>query len=392
VTLRAPYGEGRAAVRATRALLVTSTATLGLYTVIYAAEVLAQSRQLWAPYAVGLAVLAIVLPLTYLAATFVFPLTHVLAVARVASIAVVAAEFAWPLAQRPAVLISSAVPWPHLFAPFTLMVAAAAIRPRSIVFVAAAQALAAIPMILAAREQVTGLVIVEIVGAWGPALLFTAFVFGLLSHAQRVDDAANRARAAALAAVEEQAIADEAAAVNARIHDDVLAVLASIHRDPGRTPAADVRAALRSIAALDAVPDQAAGVEAPQTFVADLFLDAESLVPQVVLNATGERSRPLPADVARMVKDVMREALLNVAKHAGAMAPATLSVLLRDDRVHVVLIDRGQGFDPKAVGVDRMGVSTSIIARARLIPGALATVQSSKGHGTVVEVEWADQR
>lgn len=387
-----PYGHGRATVRATRALLVTSTSTLGLYTVIYGADVVAQSHQLWAPYAVAMVVLGIVMPLTYLAATFVFPFARVLAVARVAAIAFIAAEFVWPLMQEPAVLDSSVTPWPHLFAPFTLMVAAAAIRPRAIVPVAAAQAAAAIPLILAAREHATELVVVEIVGAWGPALLFTAFVFGLLSHAQRVDVAAEQARAASLAAVEEQAIADEAAAVNARIHDDVLAVLASLHRDPVGTPAADVGAALDSIAALDAQSEPASVVQAPQSFIAELFTEAEGILPQVELNASGARTEPLPTDVARMVKDVMREALRNVAKHVGPQASASLSVLLHDDRLHVVLIDRGQGFDLKSVGPDRLGVSTSILARARLVPGAHATVESSKGRGTVVEVAWADPR
>jgi signal transduction histidine kinase len=78
---------------------------------------------------------------------------------------------------------------------------------------------------------------------------------------------------------------------------------------------------------------------------------------------------------------VVQEALSNVRKHSDAKR---VSVVLRSKRtfVDVAVIDDGKGFDPGALGTDRLGLS-SISERVRLLGGAVE-IETSPGLGTTV--------
>jgi signal transduction histidine kinase/phage shock protein PspC (stress-responsive transcriptional regulator) len=77
-----------------------------------------------------------------------------------------------------------------------------------------------------------------------------------------------------------------------------------------------------------------------------------------------------------------REAMVNAAKHAGV---ETISVYAELERplASVFVRDRGRGFDPGAVAVDRRGVAESIRGRMERY-GGNAEVKTSPGGGT----EW----
>jgi signal transduction histidine kinase len=79
-----------------------------------------------------------------------------------------------------------------------------------------------------------------------------------------------------------------------------------------------------------------------------------------------------------------REALTNAAKFAGSER-VDLYAEVEPERVEVFVRDRGVGFDPQAIPADRRGVRDSIIARMER-HGGRATVQSSPGEGTEVEL------
>jgi signal transduction histidine kinase len=96
----------------------------------------------------------------------------------------------------------------------------------------------------------------------------------------------------------------------------------------------------------------------------------------------------LPSQPAIAIRDSVREALNNVARHA-AVSQADLSVEQEDGRLVVEVRDRGQGFDPAHVPLHRRGIAESIVARMQRA-GGNGTVVSSPGHGTVVRLEWAD--
>jgi two-component system, NarL family, sensor histidine kinase DevS len=53
----------------------------------------------------------------------------------------------------------------------------------------------------------------------------------------------------------------------------------------------------------------------------------------------------VPADVAEDIVAVVREALANVARHAGAQT-VTVDVSAKDDRVTVSVADNGRGLEP----------------------------------------------
>jgi signal transduction histidine kinase len=78
---------------------------------------------------------------------------------------------------------------------------------------------------------------------------------------------------------------------------------------------------------------------------------------------------------------VVQEALSNVRKHSEAKR---VSVVLRSKRtfVDVAVIDDGQGFDPRALGTERLGLA-GISERVRLLGGAVE-IETSPGLGTTV--------
>jgi signal transduction histidine kinase len=78
---------------------------------------------------------------------------------------------------------------------------------------------------------------------------------------------------------------------------------------------------------------------------------------------------------------VVQEALSNVRKHSGA---SRVSVALRSTRTFVGLTvtDNGDGFDPRVLTQDRLGLS-GISERVRLLGGAVE-IETSPGAGTTV--------
>jgi signal transduction histidine kinase len=79
-----------------------------------------------------------------------------------------------------------------------------------------------------------------------------------------------------------------------------------------------------------------------------------------------------------------REAMVNAAKHAGA---DRVDVYAEVDAAgaSVFVRDRGVGFDPAAVPVDRAGIRNSIVGRM-VRHGGRAELRSAPGAGTEVEL------
>ena len=79
-----------------------------------------------------------------------------------------------------------------------------------------------------------------------------------------------------------------------------------------------------------------------------------------------------------------REAVVNVAKHAGTQR-ADVYAETSDSAVDVFVRDRGAGFDVDAVATDRHGVRSSIVDRMGR-HGGRADVRSAPGEGTEVRL------
>lgn len=79
-----------------------------------------------------------------------------------------------------------------------------------------------------------------------------------------------------------------------------------------------------------------------------------------------------------------REAMVNAAKFGGD-GPVDVYAEAGDGRVHVFVRDRGPGFAPADVPVDRRGVRESIVGRMAR-HGGRATITAAPGAGTEVEL------
>ncbi|MEU3622365.1 ATP-binding protein [Amycolatopsis coloradensis] len=92
---------------------------------------------------------------------------------------------------------------------------------------------------------------------------------------------------------------------------------------------------------------------------------------------------PIPASAALSLVRAVREALVNVERHAG-VAEARLTV---EDGVRVTVRDEGRGFDPAGTPAQRRGVRCSVVERMAAA-GGRAKVTSAPGAGTTVELMW----
>ena len=101
----------------------------------------------------------------------------------------------------------------------------------------------------------------------------------------------------------------------------------------------------------------------------------------------------VPGPVVAAIAHATREALANVAEHAGTgRAWVTVTVAAPGDaaappRVHVIVRDAGTGFDPGGVEPGRLGVRRSITERVEDWGGS-AWVRSVPGEGTTVSLYW----
>jgi signal transduction histidine kinase len=179
--------------------------------------------------------------------------------------------------------------------------------------------------------------------------------------------------------------AEERAQMAAHLHDSVLQTLTLIQKgaeDPStvrrlaRGTERELRVWLYGAPVADSSQHFAAAVKALAEEVEDRFAVTVELV-AVGTCAMDER--------ARAVLGAMREALTNAAKHAGVQH-VSLFAEVADTEILVLVRDRGRGFDPAVdIGPDRRGIADSIKARV-LQAGGGATIRSTAGEGTEVEL------
>ena len=103
----------------------------------------------------------------------------------------------------------------------------------------------------------------------------------------------------------------------------------------------------------------------------------------------GDQLPPIPATVAVAMARAVREALTNVATHAGTgQAWVRVSLIGHPPgTVQVTVRDAGAGFDPAGVDPDRLGLRRSILERAADW-GGRAAISSAPGEGTVISLYW----
>ncbi|MEU4805516.1 ATP-binding protein [Actinosynnema sp. NPDC023587] len=141
--------------------------------------------------------------------------------------------------------------------------------------------------------------------------------------------------------------------------------------------------AARDLAALAAPPGFPEGREDLARLLGEVARHAP-----VAVSLRSPDTVPVGAVRGAAVSAAVREALTNVARHAGV---GTAEVLVRraGGLVVVEVVDRGRGFAPGSVPAHRRGLSCSVRQRLARI-GGRAVVTSRPGAGTSIRLEWPD--
>ena len=179
------------------------------------------------------------------------------------------------------------------------------------------------------------------------------------------------------------------------LHDTVLNTLTAISRGAGG-PAVVARCR-QDIAllehALTASGDPAdpgvPGVPGGASVAADIGAVVSQMRARglrVHLAVAGEPVPGIPPRVAGAIVHATREALANVAAHAGTNE-AWVSVTREAGALRITVRDAGAGFDPAQVEPARLGLRRSITERVTDC-GGHASVRSAPGQGTLVIMRW----
>jgi len=186
------------------------------------------------------------------------------------------------------------------------------------------------------------------------------------------------------------------------LHDTVLNTLTALAR-AGRDDVAEVVSRCRQdVALIQSVLSDPADLDAdPGRAYGDLVSGLQAVAAEMRARGLrvhldiGAREAPaVPVPVATAISNAVREALSNVAAHAGTgEAWVEIGPVAPDEnaeaagRLRVIVRDRGAGFDPASVDKTRMGLRRSITERMADCSG-YASIWSVPGQGTAVYMSW----
>ena len=231
-------------------------------------------------------------------------------------------------------------------------------------------------------------------------VLISGFMMALLQLTLRAgreqDAAALAAQEAAAATASAETLERQRTRYHAFTHDDVLATLLAASQD-GATPS-DVtkRSAMRTLEKMDQfradLPIQhwlTIG-----EFESHLRLAAVGVgVPlHSTLSAPGGTDLRIPVEVCDALTEALTEAMRNSVRHGvwpdGKPVHREARASRTADTIEITVTDNGRGFNPRRVGIDRLGVRLSILQRVNSQPGGHASVVSARGSGTTVTLTW----
>lgn len=231
------------------------------------------------------------------------------------------------------------------------------------------------------------------------ALLFGCVLFAIVwvfrSLAANVDRAreeavATYANAAAAAAAEEERVA-----MNALMHDSVLAALIAAeraHSPRERMLATDMaREALTRLANAEGTGLEGSDAPVSRAAIADRIdhAAAELGIDLEVERIGVDDGLIVRGRVARAIVLAATQAVTNAVTHAGGVGLAASVTAVGDEGVVVTVRDKGPGIDMASVPADRLGIRASIIARVAAV-GGTAEVESDAG-GTTVTIAWTGE-
>ncbi len=186
------------------------------------------------------------------------------------------------------------------------------------------------------------------------------------------------------------------------LHDTVLNTLTALARAGRDDVAAMVGRCRQDVALIEGVLRDPADLGAnPGRPDGDLVSGVQAVAAEmrarglrVHLDIDGREAPAVPVPVATAISNAVREALSNVAAHAGT-GEAWVEVSLvaphgnaeAAGRLQVIVRDRGTGFDLACVDQTRLGLRRSIAERMADC-GGYASIWSVPGRGTAVYMSW----
>jgi signal transduction histidine kinase len=185
------------------------------------------------------------------------------------------------------------------------------------------------------------------------------------------------------------------------LHDTVLNTLTALTRTGGAAAAEVVGRCRQDVDLIaDALADPGEPTADDGHPVGDLLSELRAVAAHMrarglhVHVETDDRGRQaVPPRVVTAISNAAREALSNVAAHAGTGEAWVTACLTAPDGdadgpgLRVAVRDKGVGFDPARVDRARLGLQRSIVERTAEC-GGQARIWSRPGQGTVVSLSW----
>ena len=218
-----------------------------------------------------------------------------------------------------------------------------------------------------------------------------AMVLALRWEAGKTDAANQQAIASAVESARVDAAGIERSRLDALVHDSVLTTLlvaASADSDQQRSLAA--KSAVDAIARLKTARSEES--KSTQLTLASFFhaleLRIKQTSPEFHVSLSRLNDLPISSQIAEALTEATLQAVDNSLKHAPNATEQVVRLKGQESGLKIVVSDNGKGFRPSQVPKDRIGISSSIVARVANVGGRVF-INSSPGSGTDVIIEWS---
>ena len=218
-----------------------------------------------------------------------------------------------------------------------------------------------------------------------------AMVLALRWEAGKTDAANQQAIDSAVESARMDASGIERSRLDALVHDSVLTTLlvaANAESDQQRSLAAksavDAIARLKTARSEESKPTQLTLA----SFFHALELRIKQTSPEFHVSLSRLSDLPISSQIAEALTEATLQAVDNSLKHASNATEQVVRLKGQESGLKIVVSDNGKGFRPSQVPKDRIGISSSIVARVANVGGRVF-INSSPGSGTDVVIEWS---
>lgn len=220
--------------------------------------------------------------------------------------------------------------------------------------------------------------------------VLVALVLSLRWEAGKTDTANQEAIASAVESARVDAAEIERSRLDALVHDSVLTtLLVAAHAETDQQRILAAQSATDAIARLKSARSEE--LPSAQLTLASFFHALELRIhkasPEFKVSLARMNDLPISSQIAEALTEATLQAVDNSIKHAGQASERVVQLSGEQSGLKIVVRDNGKGFRPSQVSKDRIGISSSIVARATNVGGRVF-INSSPGIGTNVVIEW----